>query len=262
MSNIFDLTGKTAIVTGGYGHLGSAMVEILSEFGASVIVAGRSEEKYLKRFGKLDEGKISFRQLDITSSSSINELVVSVSEQYKQIDIVINNASSSAGNSQDFISDEDWSFTLDNSLGSYYKLIRAVLPIMKQQRSGKIINISSMYGMVSPDFSIYKGEQCEKYLNPPHYGAAKAGIIQLTKYYAVYLGAFNIQVNAISPGPFPKEGIQHENAEFVNRLKKKNPSGRIGHPDDIKGAIALLSSSASNFITGQNIAIDGGWTAW
>jgi NAD(P)-dependent dehydrogenase (short-subunit alcohol dehydrogenase family) len=116
--------------------------------------------------------------------------------------------------------------------------------------------------LVSPDFRLYEGDGCEAYINPPHYGAAKAAIIQLTKYYASHLGPYNIQVNALAPGPFPNEKIQKENPEFVRRLKEKNPLNKIGKPEDLAGVIILLSSSASDFITGQTIQVDGGWTIW
>ena len=108
--------------------------------------------------------------------------------------------------------DEDWEYTINGVLGSVQKSIKAVIPIMKTQKFGKIINIASMYVYVSPNFdNLYKGDECEKYTNPPHYGAAKAGVIQLTKYYAVLLGKHNIYVNAISPGPFSKNQIQKDN---------------------------------------------------
>jgi len=101
-----------------------------------------------------------------------------------------------------------------------------------------------------------------KYTNPPHYGAAKAAVLQLTRYYAVLLGEYNIQVNAISPGPFPKTKIQHENPVFIERLKSKNPLNKIGTPEDLAGVLVLLSSHASDFMTGQNVQVDGGWTIW
>jgi NAD(P)-dependent dehydrogenase (short-subunit alcohol dehydrogenase family) len=167
------------------------------------------------------------------------------------------------GNNQENMPDGDWEHTMNGVLGSVHKSIKASIPIMKDQKSGKIINIASMYGHISPNFDrLYKGGNCEKYTNPPHYGAAKAGVIQLTKYYAVLLGKHNIYVNAISPGPFSKNQIQQDNPVFIERLKQSNPLNKIGQPDDMAGISVLLSSAASNFITGQNFAVDGGWTIW
>ena len=260
--NLFDLTGKLAIVTGGYGHLGSAMVRALEAFNAKVLVAGRSEEKFIAAFSEKERKTIEFRELDITSSDSINHCINRVYNEFGRIDVLVNNAHTARGNSQENMADEDWAYTMEGVVGSVHKAIRAIVPVMKKQNTGKIINITSMYGMVSPDFKMYKGENCEAYTNPPHYGAAKAAMIQLTRYYAVLLGEYNIQVNAVSPGPFPKLFIQKENPAFVERLKKKNPLGKIGKPEDLAGAIILLCSGASDFITGQTIQVDGGWTIW
>jgi NAD(P)-dependent dehydrogenase (short-subunit alcohol dehydrogenase family) len=259
---LFDLTGKTAAVTGGYGHLGRAMVNVLADCNATVVVAGRLEEKFSAVFGEGNNPKIQFREINILNTESIVNCFSDVRKEFGTIDVLVNNACTVKGNSQENISDEDWNYTMESVLGSVHKTIEAVMPGMKEQKSGKIVNIASMYGLVSPDFRLYKGDGCESYINPPHYGAAKAAMIQLTKYYAASLGPYNIQVNAIAPGPFPKESIQKENPEFVRRLKEKNPLNKIGKPEDLAGVIMLLSSSASDFITGQTIQVDGGWTIW
>jgi gluconate 5-dehydrogenase len=262
LSDFFDLNGKTAVVTGGYGHLGTAMVRALIAFNVKVIVAGRSVNKFNFIFSEKERKEVFFRCIDITSTASINQCFTDIINEYGRVDILVNNAHTGRGQSQDNMSDADWTYTMEGVLGSVHKTIRTVMPIMRKQGSGKIINITSMYGMVSPDFRLYKGAECEVYINPPHYGAAKAGMIQLTKYYAVLLGDYNIQVNAISPGPFPNIKIQQENPLFIERLKMKNPLHRIGRPEDLAGTIILLSSKASDFITGQTIQIDGGWTIW
>ncbi len=262
MNSIFNLNEKVAIVTGGYGHLGAAMTEALLEHDAIVIVAGRNRDNFNSVFEKIKTDNLKFHYLELTDTGSINDLIKDTQQEFGRIDILINNATASKGTSQESMTDEQWTYTLENSLGAVHKCIRAVMPVMKRQQGGKIINIASMYGMVSPDFNLYEGNNCEQFLNPPHYGAAKAGIIQLTKYYAVYLGKYNIQVNVVSPGPFPKLKIQQENPEFIRRLSAKNPLNRIGKPQDIKGLITLLSSNASDFITGQNLVVDGGWTIW
>lgn len=263
ITEIFNLGNKNAIVTGGYGHLGKGIVHALLSCGCNVIVAGRSKEKYLNAFPNNIDNNLHFQEIDIMSTESIETCFSEVHKKFGNIDILINNAHSAKGSSQENMSDEDWNYTMEGVVGSTHKSIRTVIPYMQQQKAGKIINITSMYGIVSPDFeSLYAGEHCEKYTNPPHYGAAKAAMIQITKYYAVLLGKNNIHVNAISPGPFPNPTIQKENPEFINRLKNKNPLKRIGTTDDIVGIVALLSSSASDFITGQTFQVDGGWTIW
>jgi gluconate 5-dehydrogenase len=262
MNNLFNLENKVAIVTGGYGHLGTGIVKALLNFGAIVYVAGRSKEKFNDKFEREIEDKLYFIEIDIMHSISFESCFKKVFKAQGKIDILINNAHSARGNSQSNLTDEDFLFTLDGVLGSVHKAMRAIKPYMENQKSGKIINITSMYGLVSPDFRMYEGDDCEKYTNPPHYGAAKAGLKQLTKYYAVLLAKYNIQVNAISPGPFPSISVQNENANFIERLKAKNPMNKIGVPEDLDGSIILLSSNASNFMTGQTIQIDGGWTVW
>lgn len=260
--NPFDLSGKIAVVTGGYGHLGSAMARALNRFNAKVIVAGRSEKKFAKTFAGPEFRNIEFREMDITSPNGVTNCINKINTDFGQLDVLINNAHTARGNSQENMDDADWAYTMDGVLGSVHRCIKAAIPIMKKQMSGKIINISSMYGMVSPDFSLYRGNNCKQYTNPPHYGAAKAAMNQITRYFAVLLGPYNIQVNAIAPGPFPKPEIQESNPVFIERLKKKNPLNKIGKPDDLAGVTLLLSSPASDFITGQILQVDGGWSIW
>jgi NAD(P)-dependent dehydrogenase (short-subunit alcohol dehydrogenase family) len=114
-----------------------------------------------------------------------------------------------------------------------------------------------MYGVVAPDFDVYEGNL--NFINPPHYGAAKAGILQLTRYYSSYLGKYSITVNSVTPGPFPSENVQ-KNKKFINKLASKTCLKRIGIPEDLSGVFIFLSSGASNYITGQNMIVDGGWT--
>jgi len=137
--------------------------------------------------------------------------------------------------------------------------VREVLPYMLDKKKGKIIDIASMYGIIAPDPSTYGNDV--RLNNPANYGAGKAAVIQFTKYIASYYGRQGIISNCISPGPFPNEGVQ-ENKEFIKRLSEKTMLGRIGHPDDLKGAAVFLASDASDYITGQNICVDGGVTAW
>ncbi|WP_159018809.1 SDR family NAD(P)-dependent oxidoreductase [Algibacter sp. L3A6] len=264
MNNLFDLTNKVIIVTGGYGHLGSGIVQYLLSFGAKVIVAGRTKSKFDEKFKNESSPNLFFEEFDISQSGDyFIKRFEQINRMYGSIDVVFNNAHFARGNNQENMPDEDWDYSLNGVLGSVHKSIKAAIPILKRQKGGRIINISSMYGHVSPNFDrLYKGENCEKYTNPPHYGAAKAGVIQLTKYYAALLGKHNIYVNAISPGPFSKDQIQKDNPAFIERLKESNPLNKLGEPKDLAGICILLSSEASNFITGQNFSIDGGWAIW
>ena len=251
----FNLKNKTAIVTGGYGHLGAAMVISLYEAGAKVIVCAKDKSKFEATFKSIAD-KIYFQHFDISDIASIKNGYEEIFGLYGSIDILINNAVYSKGQIPELITDEEWSYTIDGVLNSVFRCIREVIPFMQKGSNGNIINISSMYGVVSPDFEIYKNNS---FLNPPHYGASKAAVIQLTKYFANYLAKYNIRVNAITPGAFPSKEVQ-QNIDFIEKLSQKTTLKRIGNPEDLKGAIVFLASNASSYITGQNLIIDGGWT--
>lgn len=247
--------GKIIIVTGGYGYLGKAIVESLSFHGAIVIVGGKEIDKFKKVF--IDNPNVDFINFDISDTTSIIAGYTKAIEKYGKIDVVINNAYYSKGQSPETMTDEEWSYGIDGTLNSVFRTIREIIPFYMRQGSGKIINVSSMYGIVAPDFSVY--DESPRFLNPPHYGAAKAGVLQLTRYYASYLGKLNIQVNAVSPGPFPSETVQ-DNKTFIEQLAERTCLKRIGKPEELAGIFTFLSSEAANFITGQNFIVDGGWT--
>jgi len=259
----FKPTGKVAIVTGGYSYLGSTFTEVLAEADANVVIAGRNLKKaelLISRIGeKLPGSRIDFVYMDISSTESIRSAFREVWEKHNRIDILVNNAVYCKNNKLDLMKDEERSYGVDGTLNSIFRCMRKVIPYMKRQNSGNIVNIASMYGIVSPDFKIY--EKNEAFLNPPNYGAAKAGVIQLTKYSAVYLAKYNIRVNTISPGPFPSEKVQ-ESKDFLHYLSLKTPLGRIGKLEELKGALIFLASNASSYVTGHNLVVDGGWTIW
>ncbi len=255
--SIFNLDGKTILVTGGYGYLGSAMSKGLAETGAQVCVLGRSREKFDVAFHN-DSSKIGFFECDISDSDSIQTAIESAVARHGSLDVLINNAVYLRGKEPLDISDDDWAFGIDGVLNSTYRCIRSAAPFFQSQGHGNIINIGSMYGMVAPDFAVY--DSAPAYLNKPHYGAAKAAVIQMTRYFARFLGRSNIRVNCISPGPFPNpDGNPDET--FIQELGKRTCLGRVGRPQELVGAAVYLSSSASSYVSGQNIAVDGGWTA-
>jgi NAD(P)-dependent dehydrogenase (short-subunit alcohol dehydrogenase family) len=253
----FDLKDKVVLVTGGYGHLGKAITDSLVFHNAIVYVLGRDKAKFIEAFQENSISNLNFVICDISNSESIENALSKVLHNEGKIDTVINNAFYSSGQSPEEMSNEDFAYCLDGTLGSVFRMIKAIIPILKKLQKGKIINVSSMYGIVAPQFEAYT--EYPEYLNPPHYGAAKAGVIQLTKYYASYLGKYNIQVNCVTPGPFPSYKVQ-ETDGFVEELEKRTCLGRVGTPEDLAGAFVFLASEASNFITGQNIIVDGGWT--
>jgi len=259
----FKLNNKIAIVTGGYSYLGKYFVEALSEAGATVIIVGRdlgkckNTVKEMKK--KRPECFVEYLEIDISNTDSIKKCFKNVYTKYKRIDILVNNAIYSKKNTMEDMTDDEWNYGIDGTLNSVFRCIREIIPYMKEKKNGNIINISSMYGMVSPDFRIYEKNVYQ--LNPPNYGAAKSAVIQLTKYSAVNLAKYKIRVNCISPGPFPSDNVQ-KNERFIAQISNKVPLGRIGQPEELKGALIFLASDTSSYITGHNLVVDGGWTIW
>jgi gluconate 5-dehydrogenase len=261
LQDLLALKGRIAFVPGGAGYLGQAICETLAELGANLYIASRSKDRCVN-FAKLLTEKYSIKAigatLDITCIESIRENVNNCINEFGKIDILINDAWSGNKNTFESISIEDWNYDVNVCLNGVFYTIKEVEAYLHKTQ-GVILNIASMYGYVAPDYRLYDGK---KYANPPSYGAAKAGIIQLTKYLASFFADKKIRVNAISPGAFPFKSTQEENKEFIKRLADKSIVGRIGEPDDLKGAVALLCSDASKYMTGQNICVDGGWAIW
>jgi gluconate 5-dehydrogenase len=262
LQQLLSLKGKTAIVTGGAGYLGTAISETLAELGANLVIASRNKEKCQNKceeIVRLTGGSIRAvaLELDLLRKGSAPEFMAQVHKHFESVDILVNNAWSGNKNSWESISDEDWEYDIDMSLNSVFRLNKAAFDSLKATK-GVILNIASMYGHIGPDYRIYDGKE---FANPPSYGAAKAGVIQFTKYLASFLSPYNIRVNALSPGAFPHPPTQLHK-EFMQKLGSKNPMNRIGQPEELKGAVALLCSDAGSYITGQNICVDGGWEIW
>lgn len=259
MVQTFDLNRKIILITGGYGHLGKAITESLLYHGGIVFVLARSKDKFETAFQNQKEyGKsLFFTECDISDTESIQKAFKDVNKRAGGIDVLINNAVYLSGQDPLTMSDEEWQTGIDGTLSSVFRCIREGIPYLRESSAPRIINVSSMYGMVSPDFDVY--EDHPQFLNPPHYGAAKAGVIQLSKYYAGYLGNDGITVNSVTPGPFPPDSIQKESS-FIQNLANKTMLKRIGKPEELAGAFVFLASNASTYITGQNIVVDGGWT--
>lgn len=259
--DIFSLKGKIVLITGGSGYLGTAMSEVLSELGATLILASRNYKKNANLKHRLEEyycNDVDVFDLDISNWESVVTVAQNVIEKHGRVDVLINNSYYGAGSEFLGMTEEEWIKGIDGSINSVYRMTKIVLENMVKNKYGRIINIASMYGVVAPDVAIYDNNV---FYNPANYGVGKAGIIQFTKYIAAAYGKYGITCNAISPGPFPNPKVQ-EDTEFIHNLEKKVPLGRIGTPNDLKGVVALLASDASAYINGINICVDGGWTIW
>jgi NAD(P)-dependent dehydrogenase (short-subunit alcohol dehydrogenase family) len=250
---------KVIVFIGGYGFLARGIVKELLKSDTKIYVLGRKEKKFAEAYNDeiTKELKVYFIQCDANNTDQIKESFRKIMDREQKIDVLINGAFGVRGGNPIGINDKDWSYSIDSSLNSIYKAIREVVPYFYSSQKGKIINISSMYGIVAPDFNVY--DKSPNFINPPHYGVAKAGVIQMTKYFASYLGKSNITVNTVSPGPFPSEEVQKDK-NFIGKLKNKTCLNKIGQPSDLAGIFILLCSDYSDFITGQNFIIDGGWT--
>jgi len=260
LKELLSLQGKTVFITGGAGHLGTAMCEALAELGANIVIGSRDRRQGQSLATALTDSfgvRASAVQLDITDTADLESALLSIDKEYGRLDVLINNAWSGKKNSFDSISIDDWKYDIDVCLNGVFYTVKKSVPYLRKTK-GVIVNIASMYGHVAPDYRLYEGTD---HANPPSYGAAKAGVIQLTKYLASFLSPDGIRVNAISPGPFPFAEITG-NADFMGTLRSKTMLNRLGDPEELKGAIALLCTEASAYMTGQNICVDGGWTAW
>jgi len=260
LKDLLSLKGRTALVTGGAGFLGTAMCETFAELGGNVVVASRDKEKCERAAQALRDTfqtKALGLQLDVTDADSTAACMKAIKDEFGGLDILVNNAWSGNKNSWESINEADWRYDIEVSLNAPFAITKAAFPMLEASK-GVILNIGSMYGHLAPDYRLYEGTTFQ---NPPSYGAAKAGMIQFTKYLASFLTPYGIRVNALSPGAFPHPPVR-EHEVFHSRLAAKNPIGRVGDPEDLKGAVALLCSDAGKYMTGQNICVDGGWAVW
>lgn len=252
---LFSCKGRTAVVTGGNGLIGREIVKGLHAYGAKVYVADISIGQAQ---GSVTGAGIEYVDLDITSEASVAKALTLLLRENERIDIWVNSAyprTPDWGLKFEAVPFKSWKDNLDNHLGGYYICCRKIAEQMKRQKRGAIINLASIYGMVAPDFSIYEGTNMTM---PVAYSAIKAGIIALTKYIATYYGEYNVRANVVSPGGI----FDNQPAPFVEKYSKRTPLGRMGLPEEVAGAVVFLASDAASYITGHNLVVDGGWTAW
>jgi 2-deoxy-D-gluconate 3-dehydrogenase len=273
----FDLTGRVAIVTGGPGLLGKEFCRTLAEAGASVVVADINADGVNSTAITLI--KAGYHCLgvatDVTQPESVHNLVDETLATFSRLDILVNSAAIDPKFDPDALADmekrgalsgafedyplDSWRAALDvNLTGMFLCCQAAVKPMLAQGRKGSIINICSTYGLVAPDQRIYLRHGEQSSYKPVYYSVTKAGVLGLTRYLSAYYAGTDIRVNALSPG-----GVyNNHDDEFLKAYSARTVMGRMARKDEMNGALLFLSSDASSYMTGSNLVVDGGWTAW
>lgn len=256
---LFDLTGRTALITGGGGWLGSSLARALAEAGCRVVIGSRDRARaqsvadQLPATADIKHHGVALDQMDADSISVGFEATLSAVEA---IDIMVNNGLEPSTHDLTDVSFAEFARHQTNNAG-YFELARRVRDhAVSRGKSASIIMIGSMYGVVGSYPDAYEGV-CAA--SPVAYHTLKGGTVHMTRHLAVYWARDNVRVNCLSPGPFPQHTAP---AEMVRRLENKSPLNRMGQPYELKGALLLLASDAGSYITGQNLIVDGGWTAW
>lgn len=241
------LKDKIIVVTGGSGLLGNTFLEEVHKHGGIAL----SVDKVAST-----KNAFEFYECDATEETSVSATIDKILSKYGRIDGWVNNAyprTSDWGAKVEDLKMDSWRQNIDMHLNSYFMCSRMVLEKMKTQQTGSVINLSSIYGFLGPDFTVYDGTQMT---NPAAYSAIKGGIINFSRYLASYYGQYNLRVNCISPGGI----FDHQNEIFVSNYNKKVPMKRMGTPNDIAPSVAFLLSDSATYITGHNLVIDGGWS--
>jgi len=264
LQQLADLSGRKALVTGGAGHIGLAAGEALIEMGADLALLDLDEHAVLKRAAELGQNLDNTplaMACDLHDEASTRKVIAEATEQLRGLDILVHCAAY-VGTTQaqgwaapfEEQSVEAWDNALRVNLTSAFVMVQEGSDALASSGHGSVIFLGSIYGMVGPDMGLYEGT---KMAHPAAYPASKGGLLQLTRYLSTVL-APRVRVNAISPG-----GVWRSQPEkFHERYKARAPLGRMAVEEDLKGAVAYLASDLSSYVTGQNICVDGGWTAW
>ena len=264
IKGLINLKGRRALITGATGGLGKVMADTLAELGADLVLIDRPGSDFERFSATLTERwgvKIQYRFCDLEQQEQRIELMNWLKSGGEGLNIIINNAafvgtSELKGWAVPFEEQTvaTWRRALEVNLTAVFDLCQGLTPMLKAAGGASIINIASIYGEYGPDWSLYEGTSMS---NPAAYGASKGGLIQLTRWLATTI-APGIRVNAISPGGV----FRNQPAAFVDRYVARTPLGRMATEDDFRGAIGFLASDLSEYMTGQNLVVDGGWTVW
>jgi|LakMenEpi03Aug12_release.lakeMendotaPanAssembly.Ray.scaffolds.fasta_scaffold730838_1 NAD(P)-dependent dehydrogenase (short-subunit alcohol dehydrogenase family) len=264
LRDLSDLTNRRALITGATGGLGKVFAETLAELGADLILVDLPKSNFTELSNTLNDKWgicVDCFSVNLEIEDQRKDLISNLKGAFHNLDILINNAA--------FVSNSDlsgwtvpfedqsvttWQKALEVNLTSVFELSQGLLPLLKKGTGSNIINVSSIYGLLGPNWSLYEGTNMG---NPAAYSTTKSGLIGLTRWLATTL-APEIRVNAIAPG-----GIYREQPEiFVNRYSSRTPMGRMADDDDFRGGISYLASDLSKYVTGQVLSIDGGWSIW
>ena len=272
---MFDLTGRVALITGGAGMLGMKHAEAIAQAGGRPVLVDLGRERVAsaaKRMAETFGIEALGLSAGITQKDEVEEMVKKILKRFRHIDILINNAAltvkGGSGDSKGYFAPFEtyplplWEKALEVNLTGMFLCSQAVGKVMVKQKKGVVLNIASTAGVVGPDHRIYRGAKSpysgEPFNMPISYSTTKAGIINFTRYLATYWAEKHIRVNSLSPG-----GVYdgHDEA-FVRNYSSRVPLGRMADRDEYKGAVLFLISDASSYMTGANLIVDGGWTAW
>lgn len=265
----FSLNDKVAVVTGGAGLLGRQFVQTLYQAGAYVIALDNNQAKIQDAAGQVGNERVEYLQVDITNAESIRSTISWIIDVHNRLDILIN----SAAVDPKFDSSQDgeghrtsfenyplnqWRHSLDVNLTGMFLSCQASVRPMLTSGGGVIVNLSSIYGLVGPDQRLYLREGESPNYKPVDYSVTKAGVLGFTRYLAAYYGRRGIRVNALTPGGVYNEHDEEFNQKYSSRVILR----RMAEVDELNGALLFLASDASSYMTGANLVVDGGWTAW
>jgi len=257
---LFDLPDRVAMITGGGGNLGSVFARVLAGAGAKIALVDVNDAAMQRNADALRAAGADVEPIvgDVGDPASVDACFRAVAKRFGRLDVLVNNA---AAKSEHFFSDleglpvADWEQVLRANLTGPFLCTKAAIPMLRAAGRGSIVNVASIYGIVSPDPRVYEGSAIQ---TPPVYMASKGGVIALTRYTAIYHAKDGIRCNSLTPG-----GVEAgQEPAFISKYGARAPLGRMARADEMAGALLYLASDASSYVTGHNLVVDGGWTAW
>lgn len=268
---LFDLSDRVVVITGGAGFLGKEFGRTLAAAGAHVVVADvdqKAAETVAKEISAVSNVEALAVQTDVTNKESVQTMVGMAKDVFGRVDALVNSAAldpkfdpkESKKHAQDFehYPLEAWQQSLDVDLTGAFLCAQAVAPIMREQNRGVIVNISSIYGVVGPDQRLYQKDDGSRGVKPPSYSATKAALDGFTRYLAAYFAGTPLRVNTLTLGGV----FKNHDEQFTKRYNTRVPMGRMMKLEEVGGPLLFLVSDASSYMTGANLIVDGGWTAW